>query len=227
MKNQRGISLIKIVIIIIVIMIIGALLINKLVLIKADKIQAEYEARFHTIYFDTDGGKAISPKKAETLGSVSNIRAEKDGYIFNCWLLNGQPIDSLDSMVLTQDVTLKARYIDPRPTAEEKANAPTIDYVTLFKGEKTLSYKFFKITGEIVQDVGNNIYHVRMGTSYTNRIQIEIKGNTSEILMVGDIISFTGQYLGNETYTTVVGSNSKIPVLRVYAENLRVTGHTN
>ena len=63
-----------------------------------------------------------------------------------------------------------------------------------------------------------------MGTSYTNRIQVEIKGKTSEILMVGDIISFTGEYLGNSDYTTVLGSNNKIPIFRVFAENLKVTG---
>lgn len=227
MKSQNGITRIKVVIIIIVVMVVGAFLLNQIVLMQADKMQAEYESRFHTIYFDTDGGKAIAPIKAETFGSVSNKYAEKDGYIFDCWLLDGQPIDSLKSSVLTKDVTLKAQYIDLRPTSEEIANAQTIDYVTLFKGEETLSYKFFKITGEIVQDAGDNIYHVRMGTSYTNRIQVEIKGKTSEILMVGDIISFTGEYLGNSDYTTVLGSNNKIPIFRVFAENLKVTGHSN
>ena len=227
MKNENGITIIKVVIIIIAVMVVGAFLLNKIVLMKADKIKAEYESRFHTIYFDTDGGESIAPVKAETLFKVSDKRAYKDGYIFDCWLLDGQPIDSLESKVLKQDVTLKARYIDLRPTQEEKENAPTIDYVTLFKGEDTLRYKFFKITGEIVQDAGENIYHVRMGTSYTNRIQVEIKGKTSEILMVGDIISFTGEYLGNSAYTTVLGSNNKIPIFRVFAENLKVTGHSN
>lgn len=62
---------------------------------------------------------------------------------------------------------------------------------------------------------------------YSDRIQISVIGTTSEILMEGDIITFTGESLGNYTYTTVLGNNSTIPYLRVYAENLKVTGHTN
>lgn len=121
-----------------------------------------------------------------------------------------------------------------KPTSTQIASAKTITYRSLYKGANTLNGKFYKITGEIVQEVSEHIYHVNMtknGTGsysyYSDRIQISVIGTTSEILMEGDIITFTGESLGNYTYTTVLGNNSTIPYLRVYAENLKVTGHTN
>ena len=109
MKNQKGISLIKL-LLIIVIMIIGYILLNKILYTKADKIKAEYEARFHIISFDTDGGKEIAPKKVESFGGISNVKAEKEGYIFEGWLLDGQLIDHNSTTKLTQDITVKAKY---------------------------------------------------------------------------------------------------------------------
>lgn len=120
-----------------------------------------------------------------------------------------------------------------KPSAEQIASATTIDYRTLYKGANTLNGKFYNITGEIVQDAGDHIYHVNMtknGTEYvyySDRIQISVIGTPSEILMEGDIISFTGESLGNYTYSTVMGSTSTIPFLRTYAENLQVIGHTD
>lgn len=120
-----------------------------------------------------------------------------------------------------------------KPSPEQLATATTIDYVSLYKGANTLNGNFYKITGEIVQDAGNYIYHINMtkngtySTYYTDRIQIILIGEPSEILMEGDIVSFTGQSLGNYTYTTVLGSDSTIPELLVYAENLSVIGHTD
>ncbi len=123
-----------------------------------------------------------------------------------------------------------------RPSREQIANATTIDYRSLYKGANILKGKFYKITGEIVQDVGNHIYHVNMTENsfyysshsyYTDRIQISIIGTPSEILMENDIVSFTGEYLGNYTYTAVLGNDNTVPNLRVYAENLRVIGHTD
>lgn len=108
MKNEKGITLIVFLLIIIII-ILGTFLIRNMLLTKADKLNAEYEARFHTVYFDTDGGKTISPKKVETFASISNVSAEKDGYIFQGWLLDGQLID-YSLTPLTQDITLKASY---------------------------------------------------------------------------------------------------------------------
>lgn len=120
-----------------------------------------------------------------------------------------------------------------KPTPEQLASATTIDYVSLYKGANTLNGNFYKITGELTQDVGDHIYHINMtkngtySTYYTDRIQIILIGEPSEILMEGDIVSFTGQSLGNYTYTTVMRSGSTIPELIVYAENLQVIGHTD
>lgn len=108
MKNQKGISLITF-LIVIVILLLGTFLLRKYLYAKADKMQAEYEARFHTVSFDTDGGKAISPKKVESFAGISNVRAEKNGYIFEGWMLDGQLID-YSFTPLTQDVILKAKY---------------------------------------------------------------------------------------------------------------------
>lgn len=120
-----------------------------------------------------------------------------------------------------------------KPSSEKIANATPIDYVSLYKGANTLNGNFYKITGEIVQVVGGNYYHINMTKSgeyytyYTDRIQISLIGTPSEILMEGDIISFVGESLGNYTYTTVLGNQTTVPFLRVYAENLKVVGHTN
>ena len=110
MKSQKGVTLIVLLIIIIVIMLFVAFLINKYLHMKTDKMEAEYEARFHTITFDTDGGKTISPKKVQSFAGISNVNAEKSGYIFEGWLLDGQLIDVNNSTPLTQDVILKAKY---------------------------------------------------------------------------------------------------------------------
>lgn len=121
-----------------------------------------------------------------------------------------------------------------KPSATQIASATTIDYRSLYKGANTLKGNFYKITGEIVQVVGDNLYHVNMtktGTEYfsyyTDRIQISLIGNPSEILMEGDIVSFTGESLGNYTYTAVMRNEITVPFLRVYAENLKVIGHTD
>lgn len=120
-----------------------------------------------------------------------------------------------------------------KPSAEQIASATSIDYRSLYKGANTLKGNFYKITGEVVQVVNDTYYHINMTktgeyyTYYTDRIQIVVIGTPSEILMEGDIVSFTGESLGNYTYTTVMGSESTIPYLRVYAENLSVVGHTD
>ena len=121
-----------------------------------------------------------------------------------------------------------------KPTSTQIATATAIDYRSLYKGSNTLNGNFYNITGEIVQVVEDHLYHVNMtknGTEpysyYTDRIQISVIGTPSEILMEGDIISFTGESLGNYTYTSVMGSSTTVPFLRVYAENLKVTGHTD
>lgn len=120
-----------------------------------------------------------------------------------------------------------------KPSSAQISSATTIDYRTLYKGANTLNGNFYKITGEIVQVIENHIYHVNMTkngeyhTYYTDRIQISLIGTPSEILMEGDIVSFTGESLGNYTYTTVLGNAETIPFLRVYAENLKVVGHTD
>lgn len=126
--------------------------------------------------------------------------------------------------------------LDNKPSSEQISSATTIDYRTLYKGANTLNGNFYNITGEIVQVVEDHIYHVNMTENsssysshsyYTDRIQISVIGTPSEILMEGDIISFTGESLGNYTYSTVMGSNSTIPFLRVYADYLNVIGHTD
>lgn len=120
-----------------------------------------------------------------------------------------------------------------KPTSTQISNATTIDYRTLYKGANTLNGNFYKITGEIVQVVGDHLYHINMTktgeyyTYYTDRIQISLIGTPSEILMEGDIVSFTGESLGNYTYTAVMGNDTTVPFLRVYAENLKVVGHTD
>lgn len=120
-----------------------------------------------------------------------------------------------------------------KPTEEQLASATSIDYRSLYKGANTLNGKFFKITGEIVQVIGDDFCHINMTktgdyyTYYTDRIQISIIGTPSEILMEGDIISFTGESLGNYSYETALGSENTVPFLRVYAENLKVIGHTD
>lgn len=109
MKNQKGITLI-VFILIIIIMIFGAFLLNKILLIKADKINAEYEASFHTVTFDTDGGSEIAPMKVQNFIDVTYKVPTKEGYIFQNWLLDGKPVES-SSIRVTQDITLKASYV--------------------------------------------------------------------------------------------------------------------
>lgn len=137
--------------------------------------------------------------------------------------IDGKPLESDDAYEY---------LLNHEPSSEEIANATTIDYVSLYKGANTLNGNFYKITGEIVQIVDDAHYHVNMTktgeyyTYYTDRIQISLIGTPSEILMEGDIVSFTGESLGNYTYTAVLGNETTVPYLRVYAENLNVVGHT-
>lgn len=123
--------------------------------------------------------------------------------------------------------------LNHKPSPEKIANATTIDYRSLYKGANTLNGNFYKITGEIVQIIDDTHYHINMTktgeyyTYYTDRIQISLIGKPSEILMEGDVVSFTGESLGNYTYTAVMGNDETIPFIRVYAENLKVIGHTD
>lgn len=123
--------------------------------------------------------------------------------------------------------------LNHKPSPEKIESATTIDYRSLYKGANTLNGNFYKITGEIVQIIDDTHYHINMTktgeyyTYYTDRIQISLIGNPSEILMEGDVVSFTGESLGNYTYTAVMGNDTTVPFLRVYAENLKVIGHTN
>lgn len=141
---------------------------------------------------------------------------------------NAKEPDTVGKSTTDYDYLLKNK-----PSSTQIANATTIDYRSLYKGADTLNGNFYKITGEIVQVVEDHLYHVNMTktgeyyTYYTDRIQISVIGTPSEILMEGDIISFTGESLGNYTYTSVMGSSTTVPFLRVYAENLKVVGHTD
>ena len=141
---------------------------------------------------------------------------------------NAKEPDTVGKSTTDYDYLLKNK-----PSSTQIANATTIDYRSLYKGASTLNGNFYKITGEIVQVVEDHLYHVNMTktgeyyTYYTDRIQISVIGTPSEILMEGDIISFTGESLGNYTYTSVMGSSTTVPFLRVYAENLKVVGHTD
>ena len=128
--------------------------------------------------------------------------------------------------------------LNKKPSAQQISSAKTIDYRSLYKGANTLNGNFYKLSGEIVQKVEEHIYHVHMTKNvidytyiedsvyYTDRIQISVIGTPSEILMEGDIVSFTGESLGNTSYYTVAGSSNEIPFLRVYAENIKVIGYT-
>lgn len=133
----------------------------------------------------------------------------------------------------TKPTTNYNYLLKTKPSSTQISNAKTIDYRSLYKGANTLKGNFYKITGEIVQVAGDHIYHINMTktgeyyTYYTDRIQISLIGTPTEILMEGDIVSFTGESLGNYTYTTVLGNETTIPFLRVYAENLKVVGHTD
>lgn len=175
MKNQKGISLISILIIIVIIII--------------------------TIFF------------IKTTSTEHNITTEHD--------IKGKSTTDYDYLLKN------------KPSSIQISNATTIDYRSLYKGANTLNGNFYKITGEIVQVVGDHLYHINMTktgeyiTYYTDRIQISLIGNPSEILMEGDIVSFTGESLGNYTYTAVLGNDTTIPFVRVYAENLTVIGHTD
>lgn len=138
--------------------------------------------------------------------------------------IDGKPLESDDAY----EYLLKHK-----PSSEQISSATTIDYRSLYKGANTLNGNFYKITGEIVQIVDDAHYHINMTktgeyyTYYTDRIQISLIGNPSEILMEGDIVSFTGESIGNYTYTAVMGNETTVPYLRVYAENLKVIGHTD
>lgn len=138
--------------------------------------------------------------------------------------IDGKPLDTEDSYEY---------LLNHKPSPEKISSATTIDYRSLYKGANTLNGNFYKITGEIVQIVDDNHYHINMTktgeyyTYYTDRIQISLIGAPSEVLMEGDIVSFTGESLGNYTYTAVMGNESTVPFLRVYAENLQVVGHTD
>lgn len=153
----------------------------------------------------------------------------KDDKTNKTYEANNSTIDAVGKS--TTDYTY---LLNHKPTSEQISSATTIDYRSLYKGANTLNGNFYNITGEIIQQADEHIYHINMtkkGTEpysyYTDRIQISVIGTPGEILMEGDIVSFTGESLGNYTYYTVLGSESTVPFIRVYAENLRVIGHTD
>ena len=135
----------------------GYFLLSKILYKKAERIETEMEARRHTISFDTDGGKAIAPITAESLSSVSNIRAEKEGYIFDCWLLNNEPITSWS---LTQDVTLKAKYIKKLNTENNSSN--------FNNNTTTLSSSNVVSVGQTYKDNNVVIKYVSLNNNFTN-----------------------------------------------------------
>ena len=114
MKDEKGVSLIVLLLIIIII-ILSTFLIRNMILKKAENLNAEYEASFHTVTFDTDGGSNIEPMKVQYSVDVTYKIPTKEGYIFEKWLLNGKPIES-SNIKVTEDITLKASY-------KEKNNA--------------------------------------------------------------------------------------------------------
>lgn len=185
MKSQKGITLIMVVILIIVIMIIGAFLLNKYLYMKADKMNDEYESRFHTVTFDTDGGNYIAPKKVQTLGGISNVYAEKNGYIFEGWLLNGQLIDVKSSTPLTQDITLKASYRE-NPNKNVNSNFPI----------NTLTSNNIISVGQTYKDNIVTIKYVGLNNNFTNYNQYTTVKNGYKIIQA----NFEFENLGKDDF---------------------------
>lgn len=95
-------------------------------------------------------------------------------------------------------------------------------YTNLYKGASTLIGKRYKFIGKIIQINKGNTCYIEMyeRTTYKSDaiILIYIIGTPSEILMVGDTISFIGLVLGNHD----IGMKVPIPCLEVYASELEV-----
>ena len=158
MKSQKGISRIAVFFIVVVFMILSIILLKKIILKQADKMEAEYEARFHTITFDTDGGNYISPKKVETFGGISNVYAEKNGYIFEGWLLDGQLVDVNSMTPLTKDVTLTAKYRKKLNTENNSSNFNN----NTFSSSNVIS------VGQTYKDNNVVIKYVALNNNFTN-----------------------------------------------------------
>lgn len=201
MKSQKGVSLIVLLFIIIII-ILGTFLIRNILLTKAEKLNEEYEAMFHTITFDTDGGNYISPKKVQTFGGISNVYAEKNGYIFEGWLLDGQLVDVHSMTPLTRDITLKASY-------RKKENNDTNNY----SNNNTSNYN------------NNSNYY---NNSYTqsqpeNKKTFNINARKAASLFGKGNITLTVTNYQTETNNSVVGgvkSGQEWVILNIKFENM-------
>ncbi|MBO4572740.1 MAG: InlB B-repeat-containing protein [Clostridia bacterium] len=80
--------------------------------------------KLYTVAFDTDGGNAISSislrEGAKVAAAVSSVEAQKDGYKFGAWRLNGA--DLAPSYAINSDITLKAEYMIPYTLAVYEQN---------------------------------------------------------------------------------------------------------
>lgn len=56
-------------------------------------LYAQYSVNTYTLYFDTDGGSTIDPITAPYGTPINIANPTKDLYIFDSWMLNGQPYD--------------------------------------------------------------------------------------------------------------------------------------
>ena len=56
-------------------------------------LYAQYSVNTYTLYFDTDGGTEIEPITAPYGTPINIANPTKDLYIFDCWMLNGEPYD--------------------------------------------------------------------------------------------------------------------------------------
>ena len=78
---------------------------------KDTKAEAVWEASFHTVNFNTDGGGYIASQKVKHNELITQVKnPKKVNYTFTGWKVDGQDFDPATSNV-TKDITLVAQYV--------------------------------------------------------------------------------------------------------------------
>ncbi|WPK13746.1 leucine-rich repeat protein [Lysinibacillus louembei] len=179
----------------------------------------------YTVSFDANGGSSFSPR-ALIENSFLEIweRPEKPGLAFEGWYKDQGLTDKLNFLdMITGDMTLYAKWINPFMTVKNSDNALTI---TGYQGNPPENLVIpEEIDGFNVTRIGNeafknaNLQSVTLPSTLTWVSEQAFRGNQLSNIVIPDTVSYIGQFAFSDNHLQSVTLPSELDSIAEYVFN--------